>query len=62
MLASISSLSGAFMKAFAWEAWHMYLSVFISMFGGISGPAIRSILSKLVPSSDAGSIKYIVIL
>ncbi|XP_035738036.1 proton-coupled folate transporter-like isoform X1 [Vespa mandarinia] len=56
MLASISSLSGVLMKAFAWQAWHMYLSVFISMFGGISGPAIRSILSKLVPSSDAGKV------
>ncbi|XP_015181903.1 PREDICTED: proton-coupled folate transporter-like [Polistes dominula] len=56
IFATCSSLIGAIIKSFAWLPWHMFLSITISMFGGLGGPLIRSTVSKLVPSTDTGKI------
>lgn len=60
VLAALSSLADALVKAFAWQSWHMYLAVIVSIFGGISAPAIRAILSKSVPASDTGKVFSII--
>ncbi|KAK2580079.1 hypothetical protein KPH14_012362 [Odynerus spinipes] len=61
ILASVSSLTGALVQAFTWLSWHMYLAVIISMFGDISGPALRAILSKSVPPSDTGKVFSLIV-
>ncbi|KAI5642982.1 major facilitator superfamily domain-containing protein [Phthorimaea operculella] len=43
-------------KAFATEGWHFYLSVCISVFSGLSGPLIRSILSKMILVTDVAKV------
>ncbi|XP_012057927.1 PREDICTED: proton-coupled folate transporter-like [Atta cephalotes] len=52
----ISSFGSALVHAFTWLSWHMYLSIVLGMFGDISRPMIRAILSKAVPVQDAGKI------
>ncbi|XP_043502265.1 proton-coupled folate transporter-like [Polistes fuscatus] len=57
IFATFSSLFGALIKSFTWLPWHMYLSITVSMFGGsLCGSLIRSVVSKLVPSTDTGKI------
>ena len=54
----ISSFGSALVHAFTWLSWHMYLSMVLGMFGDISRPMIRTILSKAVPTQDAGKTLY----
>ncbi|XP_014612074.1 PREDICTED: proton-coupled folate transporter-like isoform X1 [Polistes canadensis] len=56
IFATFSSLCGAFIKSFTWLPWHMYLAIAVSMFGGLCGSLIRSVVSKSVPSTDIGKI------
>lgn len=48
------SCGSVLVRAFTWQSWHMYLSVVVGMFGNISRPMIRAILSKTVPVQDTG--------
>ncbi|XP_068620712.1 probable peptidoglycan muropeptide transporter SLC46 [Battus philenor] len=43
-------------KAFAVTTWHMYLSVSTSLFKGISGPLIRSFVTKIFPVEDIAKV------
>ncbi|KAI5642983.1 major facilitator superfamily domain-containing protein [Phthorimaea operculella] len=43
-------------RAFATVGWHFYLSVCISVFSGLSGPLIRSILSKMILVTDIAKV------
>lgn len=54
IISVISACSGALACAFTWQSWHMFLSVILSMFNGMSRPMIRSIMSKTVPVKDTG--------
>ncbi|EGI69454.1 PREDICTED: proton-coupled folate transporter-like isoform X1 [Acromyrmex echinatior] len=56
IISIISSFGSALIRAFTWLSWHMYLSMVLGMFGDISRPMIRAILSKAVPVQDAGKI------
>lgn len=56
IISVISACSGALACAFTWQSWHMFLSVILSMFNGMSRPMIRSIMSKTVPVKDTGKI------
>ncbi|KAH0953519.1 hypothetical protein HN011_010320 [Eciton burchellii] len=56
IISVISACSGALISAFTWQSWHMFLSVILSMFNGMSRPMIRSIMSKTVPVKDTGKI------
>lgn len=56
MVSIISSFGSALVHAFTWLSWHMYLSMILGMFGDISRPMIRAILSKAVPVQDAGKV------
>lgn len=51
-----SSLCTALVRAFTWQSWHMYLSIGVGMFGDLSRPMIRAILSKAVPEKDTGKV------
>ncbi|XP_077266031.1 putative peptidoglycan muropeptide transporter SLC46 isoform X1 [Temnothorax americanus] len=51
-----SSFGSALVRAFTWQSWHMYLSMVLGMFGNISRPMIRAILSKVVPTQDTGKV------
>lgn len=50
----LSCLGASLTKALTMEAWHMYLSLFIGIFGGVLGPVARSIISKSAPVEDIG--------
>lgn len=52
----ISALGSVLVRAFTWQSWHMYLSMTIGMFGDISRPMIRALLSKAVPTQDTGKV------
>ncbi|KAL0113780.1 hypothetical protein PUN28_012713 [Cardiocondyla obscurior] len=56
IISIISSCGSVLVNAFTWQSWHMYLSVILGMFGEISRPMIRAILSKAVPINDAGKV------
>lgn len=56
ILSLLSSLSGCLVHSFTLKPWHMYLSAVLGMFGGITSPMIRAIISKSVPSEDTGKI------
>ncbi|KYN05692.1 PREDICTED: proton-coupled folate transporter-like [Cyphomyrmex costatus] len=56
MVSVISSFGSVLVRAFTWLSWHMYLSMVLGMFGDISRPMIRAILSKAVPVQDAGKV------
>ena len=58
IISIISSFGSALVRAFTWLSWHMYLSMVLGMFGDISRPMIRAILSKAVPVQDAGKTFY----
>lgn len=51
-----SSLCTALVCAFTWQSWHMYLSIVVGIFGDLSRPMIRAILSKAVPEKDTGKV------
>ncbi|XP_072761728.1 probable peptidoglycan muropeptide transporter SLC46 isoform X2 [Anoplolepis gracilipes] len=51
-----SSLCAALVQAFTWQSWHMYLSIGVGVFGNLSRPMIRAILSKAVPEKDTGKV------
>lgn len=55
IISVISSLCTALVCAFTWQSWHMYLSIGVGMFGDLSRPMIRTILSKAVPEKDTGT-------
>uniref|UniRef100_A0A1Q3FGF0 Putative transporter add1 major facilitator superfamily n=1 Tax=Culex tarsalis TaxID=7177 RepID=A0A1Q3FGF0_CULTA len=42
--------------AVAYEPWHLYLAIVISMMKGIAGPMGRAVISKTVPPNDIGKI------
>lgn len=54
ILSSLSSLSFSLVLSLAWECWHMYLATALGIFGSISGPMLRTIISKSVPPVDTG--------
>ncbi|KAM0729267.1 putative peptidoglycan muropeptide transporter SLC46 [Formica fusca] len=56
IISVMSSLCTALVCAFTWQSWHMYLSVSVGMFGDLSRPMIRTILSKAVPEKDTGKV------
>ncbi|EZA62407.1 hypothetical protein DMN91_010681 [Ooceraea biroi] len=56
IISATSSCSAALVSAFTWQSWHMYLSMVLGMFNGMSRPMIRSIMSKTVPVQDTGKI------
>ncbi|XP_076753612.1 putative peptidoglycan muropeptide transporter SLC46 isoform X3 [Xylocopa sonorina] len=56
IISSFSSLCGSLVQSFTYKSWHMYLSAVVQMFGGITSPLIRAILSKSVPSDDTGKV------
>ncbi|KYN27821.1 PREDICTED: proton-coupled folate transporter-like [Trachymyrmex cornetzi] len=56
MVSIISSFGSVLARAFTWLSWHMYLAIVLGMFGDISRPMIRAILSKAVPVQDAGKV------
>lgn len=57
-----SSLCTALVCAFTWQSWHMYLSIVVGIFGDLSRPMIRAILSKAVSEKDIGTNLYLLIL
>lgn len=56
LVALLSSISAAVIRAFVWKAWQMYVSIGAGMFGNLAGPSIRAMLSKSVPSQDGGKV------
>lgn len=56
ILSSLSSLSFSLVLSFTWKSWHMYLATMLGIFGNISTPMLRTILSKSVPPEDTGKI------
>ncbi|EFN80076.1 uncharacterized protein LOC105187223 isoform X2 [Harpegnathos saltator] len=56
IISVMSSLGGVLTYAFTWQSWHMYLSMSVSMFGNLSRPMIRAVLSKTVPVQDTGKV------
>ncbi|XP_050453838.1 proton-coupled folate transporter-like isoform X4 [Cataglyphis hispanica] len=56
IISVISSLCTALVCAFTWQSWHMYLSIGVGIFGDLSRPMIRTILSKAVPEKDTGKV------
>jgi len=61
IISVISACSGALICAFTWQSWHMFLSVILSMFNGMSRPMIRSIMSKTVPVKDTGKFFFFIL-
>lgn len=57
IISVISAIGAILVYAFTWKSWHMYLSLIIGIFSGVSRPMIRAILSKVVPSQDTGESK-----
>jgi len=60
IISVISSFSSALVHAFTWQSWHMYLSLILGVFGGVSRPMIRAILSKAVPIQDTGNLLILI--
>ncbi|CAB3234916.1 unnamed protein product [Arctia plantaginis] len=55
-IAYISTLADSTIRAFAISSWHMYLGAGVSLFRGLSGPLIRSFLSKILPVVDVAKV------
>lgn len=43
-------------KAVAYEPWHLYLAIGVSMMKGIAGPMGRAVISNTAPPNDIGKI------
>ncbi|XP_066583704.1 probable peptidoglycan muropeptide transporter SLC46 [Prorops nasuta] len=56
ILAIMSGFAGSLMRAFTRQSWHIYLATITGMFGGISSPIIRTMISKSVPRKDTGKV------
>ncbi|XP_072942912.1 probable peptidoglycan muropeptide transporter SLC46 [Epargyreus clarus] len=56
IIAFLSAIAHYMIKAFAVTTWHMYLSVGIAMFKGLSSPLIRSLLTKILPVVDIAKV------
>ncbi|RVE43765.1 hypothetical protein evm_011614 [Chilo suppressalis] len=52
MLAFLTTAGQYMVKAFAVVTWQMYLGPLIALFGGLSAPLIRSMLTKILPIED----------
>ncbi|CAG5055610.1 unnamed protein product [Parnassius apollo] len=55
-VAFLSAIAEFIIKAFAVTTWQMYFSVIISIFKGLSGPLIKSYLSKMLPVEDIAKV------
>lgn len=56
MIGSVSHATGRVFFAFANTTWVMYLGATIASLGPITAPVIRSMMSKMVPMSERGTI------
>ncbi|XP_017877468.1 uncharacterized protein LOC108623450 isoform X2 [Ceratina calcarata] len=56
ILSSLSSLCFSLVLSFTWKSWQMYLATALGIFGSVSNPMLRTILSKSVPPVDTGKI------
>ncbi|XP_076618594.1 putative peptidoglycan muropeptide transporter SLC46 isoform X1 [Colletes latitarsis] len=56
ILSLLSSISSSLVQSFTWKSWHMYLSVVVGAFSGVTNPMLRTILSKSVPPEDTGKV------
>ncbi|XP_043262651.1 tetracycline resistance protein, class E-like isoform X2 [Colletes gigas] len=56
ILSLLSSISSSLVQSFTWKSWHMYLSVVVGVFSGVTNPMLRTILSKSVPPENTGKI------
>ncbi|XP_064073712.1 probable peptidoglycan muropeptide transporter SLC46 [Vanessa tameamea] len=56
----ISATADNLIKLFAIKSWHMYLSSGVSIFKGLSGPLVRSFLTKTIPVEDVAKVLFLV--
>ncbi|XP_039759663.1 solute carrier family 46 member 3-like isoform X2 [Pararge aegeria] len=56
MLALFTAAADNMLKLFAVESWYMYLGSAISLFKGLTGPLLRSFLTKNFPMEDIAKI------
>uniref|UniRef100_A0A6P7FQF7 Proton-coupled folate transporter-like n=1 Tax=Diabrotica virgifera virgifera TaxID=50390 RepID=A0A6P7FQF7_DIAVI len=56
ILGFISAIGSSLVFALAKENWHIYITVFIGIFGGMINPMIRTSIAKILPRDDMGKI------
>ncbi|XP_050352436.1 proton-coupled folate transporter-like [Nymphalis io] len=60
ILISITAIADNLIKLFATKSWHMYLSSGVSIFRSLSGPLVRSFLTKTIPVEDIAKVLFLV--